>query len=77
MQSNQNKANFGLTAISYISEVQCSSACAREAGGRGLIPADRPACHNETNATLDSLSSSHCKGNSHVRNKNGFTSFVS
>ena len=46
----------------YISEVQCSSACGGEAGGRGhLALADRPAFHIDTNATWDTHFSSHCR----------------
>lgn len=45
----------------YISEVQCSSACGGEAGGGGhLALADRPAFHTDTNATWDTHFSSHC-----------------
>lgn len=46
----------------YISEVQCSSACEGEAGGGGhLALADRPAFHTDTNATWDTHFSSHCR----------------
>lgn len=45
----------------YISAVQCSSACGGEAGGGGhLALADRPAFHTDTNATWDTHFSSHC-----------------
>lgn len=45
----------------YISEVQCSSACGGEAGGGGhLALADRPAFHTDTNVTWDTHFSSHC-----------------
>lgn len=45
----------------YISEVQCSSACGGEAGGGGhLALADRPAFHTDINATWDAHFSSHC-----------------
>lgn len=46
----------------YISEVQCSSACGGEAGGGGhLAPADRPAFHSNTNVTWDVYHSTHCR----------------